>query len=489
MTTTKTRQVYVETWGCQMNVADSERMLGVMIPDGFTLTREAESADLILLNTCNIREKARHKFVSRLGILRRLKRDKPALRIVVAGCVAQAEGEALAREIPEIDIVMGPARLPELPELLRERERTGALVVARNPAREGGDHDHDHDHDHHDHDHEHKRKMSAPKTPSVAFDGVDFSTERPLPPDVQLPSISGQPEVSRFVTIMQGCDNHCTFCVVPHTRGAERSRPAAEVIREVESLVAQGAREITLLGQNVNSYGLDGAKPAGDPPFVDLVRRVANLPGVERLRFTTSNPHDFSPSIANLFREFPKMGRYMHLPLQSGSDRILETMKRKVTIAEYVEKVGWLRAIDPNFSLSSDIIVGFPGETEDDFRQTLEVIERVRFAFLFAFKYSPRPMTPAATFVDQVPEAVKDDRLARLNALQDRITIESQMSRVGSDVDVLFIYQSAKEPGSYFGKTDDFRLVRVRAGRDLIGQVHRVRVTGGNKTALQGELL
>jgi tRNA-2-methylthio-N6-dimethylallyladenosine synthase len=465
-----------------MNVADSERMLGSLVPIGFALTQSPEQADLILLNTCNIREKARHKFSSRLGVLRVLKNARPHLRIVVGGCVAQAEGESLLKEVPEIDIVMGPARLEELPRLLEERERAGHAIVARNQS-SGCGHDHDHDHDHdHAHDHSPHSGEGSDEEIKPASGPVEES-------DVFLPSVTGKEEVSRFVNIMQGCNNHCTFCVVPLTRGPERSRSEAEVLREVETLVRGGAREITLLGQNVNSYGLTSAlSPEVEPPFARLLRRVAGVEGLKRLRFTTSNPHDFSPAVARLFGEMPELGRYMHLPLQSGSDRILAAMKRKVTASEYLERISWLRAIDPDFAVSSDIIVGFPGETEEDFLATLDIVRRVRFSFLFAFKYSSRRNTAAARFSDQISEEVKEERLARLNALQDQITEEQQRAQIGKVHEALFMYRTGRDGEMYVGKTADFRQIRTRAGRDIIGQILPVRVTGGNKISLNGDL-
>jgi tRNA-2-methylthio-N6-dimethylallyladenosine synthase len=291
------------------------------------------------------------------------------------------------------------------------------------------------------------------------------------------------------VNIQQGCNNYCTFCVVPFTRGREVSKALKDVVSECESLIAGGAREVTVLGQNVNSYGSDLPGPfGGEGAFVELLRAVAALPGLQRLRFTTSNPHDFSPALARLFAEEPKLGRYLHLPVQSGNDEVLARMQRKVTAAEYRERLAWLRAAVPDIALSTDLIVGFPGETEAQFEDTLALVDEARFDFAFTFKYSPRSKTPAARYRDQVPEEVKAARLARLNALQDRITTQHHQREIGQVRPVLFHYESSKYPGHYYGRTEHFRLVRVAAGRSLVGEIHPVHMTHANKTAMLGIL-
>ena len=454
------RKVHVETWGCQMNNADSERMLALLAERNYVATPTAEDADLILLNTCHIREKARHKVVSRLGVLRELKEHRPGLRIAVAGCVAQAEGAKLLKAAPGIiDVLLGPGRIEALPELLDEQARTGRAAVARGFQR-----------------HEpHEPGATLPARPAAA------------------PTLSGAPEISRFVNIQQGCDNYCTFCVVPFTRGRETSRTAAEILAESRALLASGVKELTLLGQNVNSYGADlvatGLSPqTADGPFVELLRQVAALPELLRLRFTTSNPHDFSPALAALFASHDKLGRYLHLPLQSGDDEVLARMQRKVTADAYWQRVQDLRQRVPDMALSTDLIVGFPGETDAQFERTLAMVRAVEFSFAFTFKYSPRPHTPAARYSDQVPEAVKDARLARLNALQDELTTAQQLAEIGETRSVLFHYESRKQPGYYYGRTPHFRLVRVLSAVNLIGQELPVRITAGNKTALLGEL-
>ena len=454
------RRVLIETWGCQMNVADSEQMLGMLQDHHYVTTESAEDADVVLLNTCHIREKAKQKVLSRLGRLREISRSQnPEMQVVVSGCVAQAEGQALLRQAKNIDVLMGPGRLDELTDLLEQNNRTGKQVMAigfRAPDR--------------------RQKAPALKT-----------DDRPSP------TLSGRNEVSRFINISQGCDNFCTFCVVPHTRGREISLPPEKVLAAAKSLVRAGAKEITLLGQNVNSYGQDlpdhDRNAAGTTPFERLLADVAGLDGLLRLRFTTSNPHDFSPGIVELFRTRPQLGRHIHLPVQSGDDHILERMKRKVTRARYLQLLADLRRIDSEMAVSTDLIVGFPGETEEQFRQTLRLVEEARFSFIYAFKYSPRKGTAAIRFADQVPEDVKGERLARLNALQDGITMEQIRQEQGKIREVLVQYGSRKEPGIYYGRTDHFRLVRLSSDEDLTGRLIRARINGGNKTALAGDIV
>ncbi len=457
------RKVHIETWGCQMNVADSERMLALLEGQNYVLTSDgAEAADLVLLNTCHIREKARHKVLSRLGVLDQLKAKNPALKIAVTGCVAQADGKKLTELAPQIDVLIGPGKIDELPRLLVENRETGRAAVATGFDRHQID---------------------------EAADGVEGSSDEPM---THIPSVTGKKEVTRFVNIIQGCNNFCTFCVVPFTRGREISRTKSEIIREVEYMVSQGACEITLLGQNVNSYGLDllgrDDVPEDGGPFVDLLRSVAEVDGVERVRFTTSNPHDFTRPLARLFGTHSKLGRYIHLPVQAGHDRTLERMKRKVTVAEYMERVAWVRESAPGIAISTDLIVGFPGETDEEFEDTLRLLERVRFSFVFAFKYSPRRGTAAARFTEQVPEEIKDQRLARLNALQDRITLELVLAEVGTVKEVMFIYESRKNPGIWVGRTPEYRTVRVTSSVHLLGKTVPVKITGGNKIALIGDL-
>jgi tRNA-2-methylthio-N6-dimethylallyladenosine synthase len=379
--------------------------------------------------------------------------------------VAQADGKKLVELAPQIDVLIGPGKIDELPRLLREHDESGKSAIATGFDR------------HKEDDHE-KR--------------VDES-EANDEPMIHIPSVTGKYEVNRFVNIIQGCNNFCTFCVVPFTRGREISRSKQDILKEVGYMVSQGAKEITLLGQNVNSYGLDllgrDDVPEDGGPFVDLLAAVADFPGVERVRFTTSNPHDFTKPLADLFASHPKLGRYMHLPVQAGHNRTLERMKRKVTVEEYMQRIDWLRAAVPGIAISTDLIVGFPGETEEEFEATLKLVENVRYSFIYAFKYSPRKGTAAARFVDQVSEDVKDLRLAKLNALQDKITLELALADVGTVKDVLFIYNSKKDPKVWVGKTPEYRTVRVNSDANLVGKTLPVKITGGNKIALIGDLV
>ena len=449
------KKVLIETWGCQMNVADSENMLSMLQKENYETTENADEADLVLLNTCHIREKATHKVLSRLGRIRETQRDKnPKLKVAVAGCVAQAEGQRLMDQAKNIDVLIGPGKIDELPELLRQNSTDNKRRLAT------GFRD--------------KKTNKINKTYTQSTDAK--------------PAMTGKTEISRFVNIAQGCNNFCTFCVVPFTRGREISRTIEEITAEAGNLVREGAKEITLLGQNVNSYGLDLDTYKNRDPFVELLYKTCEIDGLERLRFTTSNPHDFSPSIARAFSDLPQLGKYIHLPVQSGNDTVLERMKRKVTVAEYWERVSWLRSAHSDMAFSTDLIVGFPGETDEQFADTMSLVEKLEYAFIYAFKYSPRRGTAASRFKDQVEEKVKTERLAALNNLQDKITIKQNQAEIGKTRSVLFHYESKKEAGVYYGRTEHFRLVRVAAPRSLVGETLSVEITAANKTALVGSL-
>jgi len=452
-------KVHIETWGCQMNVADSEHMLSLMKLQDYQWVPNADDADLLILNTCHIREKAKHKVMSRLGLLRQRKESDPNFVVAVAGCVAQAEGKKLLEQSSAIDILLGPGKIKELPRLVNEFKESRKKQVATGFA---------------------KKTDAAEET----------EEEFPITP---VP-LTGKNEVTRYINIQQGCDNFCTFCVVPFTRGREISEKPANVLKQVEQFIATGAKEVTLLGQNVNSYGHDLVEKglltaSADGPFVDLLKEVAKIESLSRLRFTTSNPHDFTKPLADLFRTEPKLGKHIHLPVQSGSDRILAAMKRKVTQEEYLERLRWLRDAVPDISISTDLIVGFPGETEEDFEQTYELVKKAEYSFVFSFAYSPRKGTAAARFVDQVPLSVKTERLARLNALQDAATLAQNRAEIGKERIALFHYKSKKEENVYYGKTEHFRLVRVPSGRDLLGMELPVLIEDANKTALTAKLL
>ena len=455
------KKVLVETWGCQMNVADSEQMLGMLKDNEYQVTTDVEEADLVLLNTCHIREKARHKVVSRLGKLNDIRTKKnPNMKVAVAGCVAQAEGRKLMEQARNIDVLVGPGKIDQLVDLLKVNHNTGKKQLA------------------------------------VGFKDKDNNQAAPaLKSEAKVnPTITGRTEVSRFINISQGCDNFCTFCVVPFTRGREISLTPSKVADEARVLVESGAKEITLLGQNVNSYGLDlveakSIENTEEGPFVDLLAKVAKTPGLARLRFTTSNPHDFTRPLADLFKKEPKLGKYIHLPVQSGDNQVLERMKRKVTVSEYHERIAWLKEAVPDIAISTDLIVGFPGETEEQFENTLKLIRKVRFSFVYAFSYSTRKGTAAARFKDQIPKEVKEARLKRLMDLQNEITTELNLEEIGKTRKVLCHYESQKEEGVYYGRTEHFRLVRIPSSRDLVGQIVEVQITAANKTALVGSLI
>jgi len=432
------RRFFVETWGCQMNELDSQRMSGQLMQEGILPTRDVREADVILLNSCSVREKAEQKVYSRLGEYRRLKADRPGLLLGLCGCVAQQEGERALARVPELDFVLGPARVGELAGLLARR-RAGERVVA-----------------------------------------VGFPAERRY----DLDAISREGGPKGMVTVIEGCDRRCTFCIVPSTRGPERCRPMAEVLAEVRHLLDYGFGEIELLGQTVNHW----REPGGRADFADLVDAVAALPGLARLRFVTSYPRDFSPRMVDLYRRHPLLCDYLHLPVQSGSDRVLRRMGRGYTVAQYLELIGALRDARPGLALSSDFIVGFPGESEADFEATLELISRVRFASLFAFAYSPRPGTAALRLDGEIAPARAAERLARLLSLQDGIQAELNAQLIGRELEVL-VGGWGKEPGALTGRSSCHRIVHFRAGASAapVGSMVRVRIVEALGHSLRGE--
>ena len=451
-----------------MNIADSEKILALLKIHNFTSTPDVNEADLIVLNTCHIREKAKHKVLSRLGVLRILKQDKPDMIIAIAGCIPQMEAKELIKGSDAIDIAVGPGRLGELPELISQFEAKRVPIIA----------------------------VGFVDDEITDFDGdssPDQSHRSPMDTLVPLEVIEGKNPISRYVTIMQGCENFCTYCVVPFTRGKERSRPLDEIIREIELLIESGAREITLLGQNVNSYGLPhGAQIEdypGNTPFVDLVLSVLKLKNLESLRFTTSNPHNFPRALANLFGTHPRLGKHLHLPVQSGSNAVLARMQRKITAEQYREKIGWIRERVPDMALSTDLIVGFPGETDLEFAETMKLVKETRFSFVYAFKYSPRPGTPAAKYGDQVPEHIKEERLNALLAMQDAITMEYHHGLVGKQKPVLVQYLNNKEKDSYYGRTDCWRLLKLHSPQNPLGKTVMVEIEEAGKISLVGKLL
>jgi tRNA-2-methylthio-N6-dimethylallyladenosine synthase len=433
-------KLHLITYGCQMNEYDSERVAGLLRERDYELTDDAAAADVILLNTCAIREKAEDKVFSKLGELRRLKADRPGLVIGVMGCMAQLQTASVFRRAPQVDLVFGSPAIARVGELV-ERARTG-----RRPVLETGE------------------------APLVKI------TARPPSAD----------RLKAFVTVMEGCEKHCTFCVVPRTRGRERSHPPEAVVAEVESLVAEGCREVTLLGQTVNAYGRDLTPPTD---LAELFRRVNDVEGLERIRFTTSNPYNLTPRLIRAIRDVPKVCEWFHLPLQSGSDRVLARMNRGYTRAQYLDLVDALREAEPALAFSTDVIVGFPGETEADFEATVETVERVAYDNVFVFRYSRRPGTPAAEMPDQVPEAVKADRNARLLAVTQRVGAERSRLLAGRTMEVLVDGTSRKSPGELSGRTRCNRVVNLDGqGRVGIGDIVHVRVTEALPHSLRGTL-
>jgi tRNA-2-methylthio-N6-dimethylallyladenosine synthase len=452
------KRVFIRTYGCQMNVYDSDRMADVLRPLGYGLAAAPEDADLVVLNTCHIREHASEKVYSELGRLRDAKAERRAegrdLTIAVAGCVAQAEGEEIVRRQPAVDIVVGPQAYHRLPELLAEAERKAAL------------------------------RRAGKRLPGAGVLDTDFPADSKFD---HLPAPQGVRSGSAFLSIQEGCDKFCTFCVVPYTRGAEYSRPAAAVLAEARQLVAAGAVEITLLGQNVNAYHGEAADGPGTWSLARLARAVAAIEGVARIRYTTSHPRDMDDDLIAAHGSVPQLMPYLHLPVQSGSDRILEAMNRRHGRDLFLRLVDRLRAARPDLALSSDFIVGFPGETDQDFDDTMRLVEQVGFASAYSFKYSRRPGTPGAALADQVPEAVKSARLAALQALLGQQARAFNESKVGATVPVLFA-ETGRKPGQVVGKTPWLQSVHADGPERLIGRIVETRLVAGHANSLTGEI-
>ncbi len=445
------KYVHIKTFGCQMNERDSEIMAQLLANQGFQSCEAPEEADLALVNTCSIRDKAEQKVYSLLGQLRDLQAHCGRPRfIAVAGCVAQQEGERIMDRMPAVSLVMGTQQFYRLPELLARLE--------------GGE-----------------RRVAA----------LDLSANFVIPAfqKAQKPALAQTAAVQRFVNIMQGCNNFCSYCVVPYTRGREISRPLADILEEVQTLVAQGVQEITLLGQNVNSYGKTNAVADQALRFPDLVRAVAATPGLKRLRFTTSHPKDLDERLMRCFAEVPVLCPHFHLPVQSGSNAVLARMNRGYTAESYLDKVATLRHFRPDITLATDFIVGFPGETEADFTETLRLLETVRFAASFSFKYSDRPQARAASFPDKIAEEVKAERLARLQAVQNAITLDTNRRLTGQTLDVLV--ESANSVKGQ-GRTPGNRVVhfQVAPGQELPlpGALVQVRIEQAGPHSLKGTL-
>jgi tRNA-2-methylthio-N6-dimethylallyladenosine synthase len=436
---TAPKKLFIKTYGCQMNVYDSERMAEAMGAEGYVATDRADDADMVLLNTCHIREKAAEKVFSDLGRLRPLKAAKPGMTIGVAGCVAQAEGAEIMARMPLVDLVVGPQSYHRLPAMARAAAAGEKVIDTDFPAEDKFDH--------------------LPPRPAVV---------RP----------------AAFLTVQEGCDKFCAFCVVPYTRGAEVSRPAAKILAEAQALADRGVREITLLGQNVNAY--HGAGRGGDWTLARLIRALACIDGIERLRYTTSHPNDMADDLIAAHGDEPKLMPYLHLPVQAGSDAVLRAMNRRHTVAAYLALVDRIRAARPDILLTSDFIVGFPGETEDDFAATLDLVRAVGFGAAFTFRYSARPGTPAAGR-PEVPADVADDRLQRLQALVTEQQRAAQEAMVGREVGVLF-ERTGRMPGQLVGKSDHLHSVHVTAPAARIGDIARVRILASATNSLSGTL-
>ena len=436
------KKVFVKTYGCQMNVYDSERMVEALGSKGYEQTNAPEDADMILLNTCHIREKAAEKVYSELGRFKELKAEKPNLKIGVAGCVAQAEGEEIMRRQPLVDLVVGPQSYHRLPELEAKLENGGKSIE------------------------------------------TDFPEEDKFTVLKSRPKVKRAP--SAFLTVQEGCDKFCAFCVVPYTRGAEVSRPAEQIISEARNLVERGVREITLLGQNVNAYHGIGAKGA-EWSLARLIWALNDIDGLKRIRFTTSHPNDMADDLIEAHANCAKLMPYLHLPVQSGSNKILKRMNRSHTAESYLKLIEKIRAARPDILLSGDFIVGFPEETEEDFEDTMSLIKEVKYGQAFSFKYSTRPGTPAAER-EQIPEDLKTERLHRLQALIATQQRDIQDQMVGRKVSVLF-EKNGRFDGQMVGKSEYLHAVHVTSDKLEIGSLKQVRITKSKVNSLTGELI
>jgi tRNA-2-methylthio-N6-dimethylallyladenosine synthase len=449
MNTVPANKVYVRTFGCQMNEYDSQKIEDVLRAEqGWQSTAQPQDADLIVFNTCSIRDKAQHKMRSDLGRLRQLKEANPDLLIGVGGCVASQEGAALLDSVPFVDLVFGPQTLHRLPRMIEARRRSGRAQV------------------------------------DIAFPEMEKFDHLPAPRK------SGP---SAFVSIMEGCSKYCSFCVVPYTRGEEASRRVDDVLTEIADLADQGVREVTLLGQNVNAYrapaGADAAEaeaPGAD--FTFLLELVSEIPGIERIRYTTSHPREFTPRLIEAHGRLPKLAPHVHLPVQSGSDRVLAAMKRGYTVLEYKSIVRRLREARPGIAVASDFIVGFPGETEDDFAQTLRLVEALQFDASYSFVYSRRPGTPAAELADDTPPEAKLERLQRLQALLDAIELRIGRAMIGEVHEVLVEGRARRDAGELTGRCANFHTVNFLGNPARIGDIVPVRITDALRHTLRGQM-
>jgi tRNA-2-methylthio-N6-dimethylallyladenosine synthase len=436
------KRVYIETYGCQMNEHDTERILRLLEGSHYRETKNAQEADFILINTCSVREKPEHKVYSALGRFKWLKEKKGAM-IGVAGCVAQQEGDRLLDRVSYLDLVIGTHALPMLPQLLQKMEVSGERVC------------------------------------EIGFDSAGDYLKAVLPQEPV-------GKVRSYVTIMQGCDHFCSFCIVPYVRGREQSRPSREIVEEVERLAEMGVKEVCLLGQNVNGYG-KGLKE--EITFSELLRRINEIDGLDRIRFTTSHPRDLSEELIRAYSNLSKLCEHIHLPFQSGSDKILLAMRRGYTKDSYLEKIGHLRKICPLIAITADVIVGFPGEEEKDFEETLDLIQKVQFDDLFSFKFSPRKGTRAAQFTDQVGDKVKQNRLAVLQEIQRKMTLQKNQECEGRLEEVFVEGRSKQSLQDMTGRTRSNKIVNFEGDLSMAGKLVPVRITRAYPHSLRGETL
>jgi tRNA-2-methylthio-N6-dimethylallyladenosine synthase len=435
----QSKKFFIETFGCQMNHHDSEKVSGALIKMGYTPTENAGEADLLLLNTCNIREKANQKVFSRLGSLQKSYGTKPGAKVGLLGCMAQMEGQKIFEKAPNVDLVVGSSSYSFIPQLVAKVEQGVPHVI-----------------------------------------DVSQDTDRLFEADTQ----TRENPYKAYVTIMEGCNRFCSFCVVPYTRGPERSRPGGLVLSEIRRLAEEGYREVMLLGQTVNSW----RDPAGAiPSFAELLRGVAQVPGIRRIRFTSPHPSDFHPDIVSAIEDTPEICNQVHLPVQSGSTAVLKRMKRDYTREEYLRKVEFIREASREIALSTDVIVGFPGETQDDFEETLSLLQQVRYDSIFSFKYSPRPGTEAFNYTEAVPEEEKSRRLMVLQEFQRKIQLERNASLVGKLFEVLVDGKSQRDVREWMGRTTHNKIINFSGPPDLLGKFAEVRVTNFSPNSLAGE--
>jgi tRNA-2-methylthio-N6-dimethylallyladenosine synthase len=451
------KKSYIKTFGCQMNERDSEIMGQMLSNSDYLPTKDIKQADLIVINTCSIREKAEQKVYSLLGRLKKLKEKKPSLIISVAGCVAQQEGKRLQARMPQVDIVLGPQQIYRLSELVNKTAKRG------------------------------KPQMAVDLSP--AFEIPRYTPPSPVKQTQKDKNTTTADSFKKIVTIMQGCNNFCTYCVVPYTRGRETSRPHEDIISEITALADQGAKEITLLGQNVNSYGKAHDRSLQYITFPELLRNVSQIKGVERLRFSTSNPKDLSPELIECFGEIENLCPHFHLPVQSGSNNILKRMNRKYTIEDYLAKVEALKRVRPDIVLTTDIIVGFPGETDADFQATMDLLETVRYHGAYSFKYSDRPQAKSVAFEDKVEEQIKSERLHRLQERQKAINLEENRKYVDSVQTIMVEGASKNTDGQWTGRTASNIIVNFDGSALSPGQEVQVKISEGLPHSLRGILI